>query len=292
MRIGTRGSALAVAQAGSVAQRLADIGQAAELVTITTPGDRGQEISDKSRWVSTLEQALLDGRIDLAVHSAKDVPSELAPGTELVAFPEREDPRDVICGAVSLNELPSGARVGTSSLRRAAQLKAIREDLEVVQLRGNVDTRLRKLAEDQADAIVLALAGLRRLDRDGEAGGILDELVPAAGQGALAIQAVEGSGAADAVAPLSHEPTARCVSAERQFVARLGATCRTPVGGHATPSEGGRVSLEAWVGLPDGSRWIADRLDGAADTAGGLLAERLLSVGAGELLRRAEEQLA
>src|SRR5438105_7963208 len=142
MRIGTRGSALALAQAGWVAERL---GSDAELVTVTTSGDRGTAIGDKSRWVSELERALLDGEIDLAVHSAKDVPAELADGLELVAIPERADARDAICGAPSLAALAKGARVGTSSLRRAAQLRAARSDLDIVAVRGNVDTRLRKL---------------------------------------------------------------------------------------------------------------------------------------------------
>src|SRR2546421_6893610 len=137
MRIGTRGSRLALAQATWVAER---VGRDTELVRITTSGDRGAAVGDKSRWVSELEQALLDRRIDLAVHSAKDVPAELADGLELVAITERADPRDAICGAASLAALASGARVGTSSLRRAAQVRAVRDDVEVVELRGNVDT--------------------------------------------------------------------------------------------------------------------------------------------------------
>src|ERR1700742_3470481 len=143
MRIGTRGSALALAQARWVAERL---GADAEIVTIMTAGDRGAEIGDKSRWVSELERALLDERIDIAVHSAKDVPTQLPDGLELVAIPERAEARDVICGVAALAELAPGARVGTSSLRRAAQVRAVRDDLEVRELRGNVDTRLRKLA--------------------------------------------------------------------------------------------------------------------------------------------------
>ena len=158
-----------------------------EIVTITTLGDRGAVLEDKSRWVSELERALLDGRIDLAVHSAKDVPTELDPALPLVAVPPRADPHDAICGAPTLAALPPGARIGTSSIRRAAQIRAVRDDVEVVDLRGNVDTRLRKLAEGQVEALVLALAGLQRLGRDAEAGGVLGELVPAAGQGALAI---------------------------------------------------------------------------------------------------------
>lgn len=289
MRIGTRGSALALAQAEWVAGRLAHSGHVTELVTITTLGDRGDAATDKSRWVSALEQALLAGQIDLAVHSAKDVPADLAPGTGLVAFPPREDPRDVICGAASLDELPAGARVGTSSLRRAAQVRAARDDLEVVELRGNVDTRLRKLTDGQADAIVLALAGLNRLGRNQQAGGVLEDLIPAAGQGALAVQARTGSRAAEIASTLSDDATARCVTAERHLVARLEATCRTPVGAHAVPSDAG-VGLRAWVGLPDGSQWISDSLTGPSDTVGHQMAERLLAAGAAELLRQAEAQ--
>ena len=190
MRVGTRGSALALAQARWVAERLqGDSGAPAEIVEIATLGDRGVAVADKSRWVSELERALQDGRIDIAVHSAKDVPAELAPGLAIVAVPPRADHRDAICGAGELRELPRGARVGTSSLRRAAQLHALRPDLEIVRVRGNVDTRLRKLADREADALVLALAGLQRLGRADAAGGTLDRLVPAAGQGALAVQA-------------------------------------------------------------------------------------------------------
>ena len=277
IRIGTRGSALALAQARWVAER---IGENTELVTITTAGDRGEDASDKSRWVSALERALLDREIDVAVHSAKDVPAELANGLELVAIPERADPRDAICGAPSLDALPSSARVGTSSLRRAAQLRAARPDLEVVAVRGNVDTRLRKLADGDYDALVLALAGLQRLGR--EADGVLGELVPAAGQGALAIEARPGTWPLDALA----DPDATaCVTAERELTAALGATCNTPVGANARGLGGGELELTAWVGRPDGSAWIDDRVRGAADGLGRSVAERLVAVGAEELLR-------
>ncbi|MFZ0091226.1 MAG: hydroxymethylbilane synthase [Solirubrobacteraceae bacterium] len=179
MRLGTRASALALAQARSVAQRLGDD---VELVEITTLGDRGAAVQDKSRWVSELEYALVDGRIDVAVHSAKDVPTALGEGLELVAIPPRADPRDVLCGAAGLGALTPGARVGTSSVRREAQLRAAREDIDVVEVRGNVDTRLRKLAAGEVDALVLAFAGLVRLGRAPEAGAVIDAFVPAAGQ--------------------------------------------------------------------------------------------------------------
>ena len=228
IRIGTRGSALALAQARWVADR---IGADAELVTITTAGDRGEHLSDKSRWVSALERALLEDRIDVAVHSAKDVPAELAEGLELVAIPARGDPRDAICGACSLAELAPGARVGTSSLRRAAQLRAAREDLEVVEVRGNVDTRLRKLADGEYDALVLAVAGW-----SGWAG-------PRTGSSRARARRRPGRARARgarrgllACASRARRPDATaCVNAERELTAALGATCNTPVGAHARP---------------------------------------------------------
>lgn len=281
-RIGTRGSPLALAQAAWVAQRLPGD---TEIVRITTSGDRGSAaIADKARWVSELEQALLDERIDLAVHSAKDVPAELAPGLELVAIPARADARDAICGAPSLQALPAGARVGTSSLRRAAQIRAAREDVEVVAVRGNVDTRLRKLAAGDCDVLVLALAGLQRLGRAAEAEGALDELVPAAGQGALALQARPGRHSADVLAALSDPDARACVSAERELTAALGASCNTPVGAHARVLANGGLELSAWVGVPDGSAWLADHLRGAAQGLGLAVAQRMLAAGARELL--------
>jgi hydroxymethylbilane synthase len=285
MRIGTRGSALALAQATWVAERLDG---ETELVTITTTGDRNRALGDKSRWVSELERALLDERIDLAVHSAKDVPAELAPGLDLVAITARSDARDAICGAPSLAALAAGARVGTSSLRRAAQIRAAREDLEVVEIRGNVDTRLRKLAAGECDALVLALAGLRRLGREEEADGVLDGLVPAAGQGALAIEARGGAVAPSVLERLADPETTACVSAERELTRALEATCNTPVGAHARSVGPGEVELQAWVGLPNGSAWISDVRRGAPDGLGTEVAERVLAAGAGELLRAAE----
>jgi hydroxymethylbilane synthase len=252
------------------------LGSDYELVTITAAGPVG----DKSRWVSELERALLERDIDVAVHSAKDVPAELPDGLELVAFPEREDPRDAICGRAStLKDLPSGARVGTSSLRRAAQIRAVRDDLEVVEVRGNVDTRLRKLAAGECDALVLAAAGLHRLGHRPD--GVLDELVPAAGQGALALEARPGSVAVDRV---SDPATTACVLAEREVTRALGASCNTPVGALAQVWDAGELELTAWVGRPDGSAWISDRLRGAASGLGSRVAERLLAAGAGELL--------
>lgn len=274
IRVGTRGSALALIQATWVAERL---GAEYELVTINASGPVG----DKSRWVSELERALVAGEIDLAVHSAKDVPAELADGLELVAIPPREDPRDAICGARGLNELAPGARVGTSSLRRAAQVRAAREDLDVAEVHGNVDTRLRKLADGQYDALVLAVAGLERLGRADAIDGVLDDLVPAAGQGALAVEARPG--AVDVSALVDQNATA-CVMAERELTRALGASCNTPVGALARVIHDGSLELTAWVGRADGSVWISDRLRGAAPGLGARVAERLLAAGAAELL--------
>jgi len=287
MRIGTRGSALALAQAGMVAARL---GPDAELVTITTTGDRDRARGDKERWVKELELALLAGDIDLAVHSAKDVPSVLPDGLELVGAPARGDAYDALVGAGALEQLARGARVGTASLRRAAQLLAVREDLEVVVVRGNVDTRLARLQSGDVDALVLAAAGLERLGRADAIGCVLRELVPAPGQGTLVLEARTGDErAAAAVRAITDAPTWDALRAERALVQRLDASCHTPLGAHATLSAGGIV-LRTFAGLPDGSSWLRDETPPTAtpDAAGALAAERLLAAGGGELLARAE----
>jgi hydroxymethylbilane synthase len=291
IRVGTRGSTLALAQARWVADRLEDD---VEIVTITVAGDVGGAAGDKSRWVSGLERALLEGGIDLAVHSAKDVPGELAPDLELVAIPERADARDAICGAPSLAALAPGARVGTSSLRRTAQIRAARPDLELATVRGNVDTRLRKLAAGEFDALVLALAGLERIGRGEAADGVLDELVPAAGQGALALEARAGEAEVAAATSALRDPLAgACVGAERELVRALDASCNTPVGAHARALGDGELELAAWIGLPDGAAYLRDDLRGPAGSGLGLaVADRLLAAGARELLRAAEAQLA
>jgi hydroxymethylbilane synthase len=282
LRLGTRGSALALAQAGWVAERLPG---EVSVVTISTSGDRGSQ-ADKSRFVKEIEEALLAGEIDLAVHSAKDVPGELPAGLSIVGVPERADPADALCGAGSLSELPDRAVIGTASIRRRAQLAALRPDLDVRDLRGNVDTRLRRLADADFDAIVLAAAGLARLGRT-EAGAPLPELVPAPGQGCLALEARgDDREAAEAVAALTDRDALTALTAERALVTALGATCDTPIGALAEPS-GGVLRLTAFVGRPDGSHWIRDELDGdPAEPAalGRAVAERLLSAGARELL--------
>jgi hydroxymethylbilane synthase len=275
VRIGTRGSALALAQARQV---VALLGGEHEIVEVVTSGDRGSLASDKERWVRELDRALLDGDIDCAVHSAKDVPAALPEGIAIAAVPERADPRDALCGAAALAALPAGARVGTSSLRRAAQLRALRPDVHVLELRGNVDTRLRKLADGDYDAIVLAAAGLQRLGRGSE-GVALDELVPAAGQGCLAV--TTRAGEESLVAPIDHAASARALLAERAVVRALEADCHTPVGAHASGDGDGELTLRAFVGAADGSAWVRDELAGDDPEAlGAEVAARLLSAGA------------
>jgi hydroxymethylbilane synthase len=286
VRIGTRGSALALAQAGQVAKLL---GGEHELVEVVTSGDRDPfppthppPPSDKERWVRELDAALLDGSVDCAVHSAKDVPAGLPEGIVIAAVPPRADPRDALCGAATLAALAPGARVGTSSLRRAAQVRALREDLAVVELRGNVDTRLRKLEAGDYDAIVLAAAGLERLGRD-DAGAPLDELVPAAGQGCLAV--TTRSGEESLVAAIDDAPSARALAAERALVRALEADCHTPVGAHAQVLGSDALRLRAFVGAVDGSAWVRDELDGSdPERLGAAVAQRLLSAGAREVL--------
>lgn len=263
----------------------------AELVEVSSDGEPG----DKSRFVRGVERALLDGEADVGVHSAKDLPAELPDGLAIAAVPPREDPADAWIGpGSSLADVPERGRVGTASLRRRAQLLAARPDLEVRELHGNVDTRLRKLGEGELDAIVLAVAGLKRLGRESEVSFPIpaEEMTPAAGQGALVLQIREGDEAtAEAVEPLGEETALRELTAERAVVSLLDATCATPIGVHAKV-EGDRISADAFVGLPDGSEWIRDRVEGGAAKPallGAELAQRLLSAGAREILDRAEE---
>jgi hydroxymethylbilane synthase len=255
----------------------------AELVEITTSGDRVRAAGDKSRFVKEIEEALLAGDVDLAVHSAKDVPGELPAGLEIAAVPPRADPRDVLVGAESLDALPAGARVGTASIRRRSQLLALRDDVEVVELRGNVDTRLRKLGEGAYDAIVLAAAGLQRLDR-GDVGTPLEPLTPAPGQGCLALEIRTDDATTRAAVERVSDPLAfACLAAERDCVIALGATCDTPIGVLAECDNPERIRIRAYAGAPDGSVWIRDELEGGPD-AGRVLADRLLSAGVAQIL--------
>jgi hydroxymethylbilane synthase len=288
LRLATRGSPLALAQAGQVGEMLGD----AELVEVSSDGEPG----DKSRFVRGVEQALLAGDADIGVHSAKDVPAELTEGLMLAAVPSRENAADGWIGVgSSLEEVPEGARVGTASLRRRAQLLAARPDLRVTELHGNVDTRLRKLAEGELDAIVLAIAGLRRLGREREVSFALpgDAMTPAAGQGTLLLQTRAGDEAAlRVVEPITDGPALRELTAERTVVSLLGATCNSPLGVHGKVDlASGQMRMDAFVGLPDGSEWIRDRLEGDSTEPtlrGAELAKRLLDAGAREILDRAE----
>jgi hydroxymethylbilane synthase len=280
LRLGSRSSPLALVQARAVA---AAIGTARPVEIVTRSDRPAAGVEDKSRWVAGIEQALLDGEIDLAVHSAKDVPVELPAGLVLIGAPARADPRDALCGAGSLAGLEPGARVGTSSLRRTAQLRALRPDLELCELHGNVDTRLRRLEAGDFAAIVLAMAGLDRLGLPG--GAPLDELVPAPGQGTLVLEArAEDADARAAVESLRDGAAEAALAAERALVEALGAGCHTPLGAHARAGEGG-LELRAFVGRPDGSAWIRDELSGPDPRElGRELARRLLLAGAGEML--------
>lgn len=306
MRVGTRGSALALAQTRLVAQQLQDAGQrTVEIVTIATAGDRDATSGDKSRWTGALERALAAREIDLAVHSAKDLPGELGEGLQLHGAPPRADVEDVLClpahgpcpsgtaaeGVGDLDLLRSAARVGTSSLRRAAQLRAARADIEIVELHGNVDTRLRKLATERLDAVVLARAGLARLGLTDQPAVLLDpeRFVPAPGQGALALQGRAGDAATQAaVDAIADTDTLACLRAERALAATLGASCDTPLGARASADGDGRLRLCAWLGLPDGSVWLGDALLGDIhdpEQLGRRVAKRMLSSGTGELLQ-------
>jgi hydroxymethylbilane synthase len=272
-----------LAQANLVAGALGG----AEVVPVrSSDGERG----DKSRFVRGVERALLDGEVDLGVHSAKDLPAELPGPLAIVGVPGREDPADAFVGrAASLPELPEGARVGTASLRRRSQLLALRPDLDIAELHGNVDTRLAKLAAGEYEGIVLAAAGLRRLGRADEiAFRFADgELTPAAGQGALVLEARrDDSEATTAAGWLGDEAALAELTAERATTAELGASCDTPIGVRAKAGPEG-LRIEGFVGLPDGSEWIRDAVqDGGSDPAalGRALAARMLAAGAGELL--------
>jgi hydroxymethylbilane synthase len=299
IRLGTRGSALALAQARMVAERLPG---EVEVVPITTSGDKSRggtpELADKSRFVKEIEEALLAGEIDLAVHSAKDVPAAFPRGLVLQAVLERADSRDALCGADSLEDLPAGAVVGTSSLRRRAALLALRPDIDLRDIRGNVDTRLKRLADGQLDALVLAQAGLDRLGRADEGRPLeTSDFVPAAGQGCLAVQTRDADEPINkAVFGLTDFTTQACLTEERSVVRLLRATCNTPIGVHAVETGDDGMRLTAFLGLPDGSRWIRDELELPFVDATGLIglqvAARLRAAGADELLAEAERLVA
>jgi hydroxymethylbilane synthase len=289
VRIGTRASKLALAQSRMMQLRIATAlgapdraDEIAPLVRITTTGDRIQdrrllEVGGKALFTKEIEEALLDGRIDAAVHSMKDVPAEMPPGLAIAAIPEREDPRDAFISEQwdTLEDLPQGARLGTASLRRAAQCLAARPDLQIIMLRGNVDTRLAKLANGEADAILLAASGLNRLGLGSVVKSFLDPVInpPAPGQGALAIQTREADIGADWLAAVRDPATVLTVAAERGALAALEGSCRTAIGAHAllndrhltlivealTPDGSARFRKEGGVMLPEDGAEAAAR---------------------------------
>ena len=293
LTIATRGSKLALWQAHWVAERLAGLGEKCRIEVIRTTGDKITDVAlslvgTKGLFTKEIEEALLEGRADLAVHSLKDLPTVLPGGLALAAIPAREDPRDAVIGR-ALADLPKRSVVGTSSLRRAAQLRVLRPDLAVKDVRGNVDTRLRKLDDGQFDAIVLAAAGVKRLglaDRVAEYLPV-DRMVPAVGQGALAIETRdEASDAVTACRQLNDAATRAAVTAERALLAALGGGCQVPIGAHATV-DGEALSLKAMVIAPAGGKPVRGSAAGAAGEAeriGRELGEELLSRGAAEIL--------
>jgi hydroxymethylbilane synthase len=295
IRIGTRASLLALWQAEHVRDLLAARGHEVELHKITTTGDqvldrRLESIGGKGAFLKEIEEAMLAGQVDLAVHSLKDVPTALPAGLSLCAILERADPRDALLtnSGKRLEALPAGTRVGTTSLRRSSQVKSMRPDLHVDDLRGNVDTRIRRLRERHYDAVVLAMAGLMRLGRTGEVTQVLDPevFVPAPGQGAIALECRQDDAATrEAAAALDHEPTARAVTAERVFLAALEGGCNVPLGAHASTVSGG-LRLRAFVARPDGSAILRGEDTGNDPEAlGRRVAADLLARGAWHLVR-------
>jgi hydroxymethylbilane synthase len=306
LRIGSRGSQLALWQANHIAALLRCEGHNVEIEIIKTTGDRLQEVTfaqvgSKGMFTKEIEEALAEGRIDLAVHSLKDLPTELPEPFALAATPPRVDPRDAFVSVKfnSLASLPHGAKVGTSSQRRRAQLKALRPDIDAIEFRGNVDTRLRKLAEGQVEAILLASAGLERLGKTDWLRERLDpnDFCPAAGQGSLAIETRKGDPATlEAVSFLDHEPTRFAVTAERTALAALGGGCQVPIGIHcisgidiAGSSDECVDEIFAVVASPESGKAVrvhhtAPRGTGGAEALGKLAAAMLIDAGARSLL--------
>jgi len=299
LRIGSRGSQLALWQANHIAGLLRGAGHEIEIEIIKTTGDRLQEVTfaqvgSKGMFTKEIEEALAEGRVDLAVHSLKDLPTELPEPFALAATPPRVDPRDVLVSVRyhSLAELPAGARVGTSSQRRRAQLKTVRPDIEAVEFRGNVDTRLRKLAEGQVDAILLAAAGLDRLEKTEWVRERLEpkDFCPAAGQGSLGIEARKGDiNTLEALRFLDDEATHFAVTVERAALAALGGGCQVPIGVHCRPVQNGSIEVFAVVAAPDTGAavrvYLVERLDSVdPGELGRTVAQNLIEAGAGPLL--------
>ena len=301
LRIATRGSPLALRQAELVAAglRRAWPGLTVELYPIRTSGDRLPQanlaaVGGKGLFVKEIEDALLAGQVEVAVHSLKDLPAGIPAGLELAAYPERDDPRDVLVTRTGegLPGLPAGARVGTSSLRRKVQLLARRPDLQAEPIRGNVDTRLRKLDEGSYDAVVLAAAGLRRLGLEPPGAVVLapDEMLPAVGQGVLGVEArADDAGTRRLVAALDHPETRAAATAERTFLAAIGGSCTTPLAAYAWYATH-VLWLSAFVATPDGSRALRYAKGAAAgpEELGREVAEWMLERGADEIVREGQ----
>lgn len=294
LRIGSRGSQLALWQANHIAARLRERNHEVTIEIIRTTGDKITDVAlakvgRKGMFTKEIEDALSTGTVDLAVHSLKDLPTELLEQFEIAAIPAREDPRDALCSAKysSPEQLPPNARVGTSSLRREAQLRAIMPDLEIYPLRGNVDTRLKKLESGEYDAIILAMAGLRRLGKTELVRQILpvDVMCPAAGQGALAIEIRAGDRDVRNALEFLDDARARAeTECERALLAKMGGGCQVPIGANATFSIGG-LSLEAVVASPDGKKVLRETGNGASPLElGESVGESLLTRGGAEIL--------
>ncbi|MBV8052432.1 MAG: hydroxymethylbilane synthase [Acidobacteriaceae bacterium] len=294
LRIGSRGSQLALWQANHIASLLRERGHQVEIEIIKTTGDKITDVAlakvgTKGMFTKEIEEALAEGRVDLAVHSLKDLPTEISVGFEIAAITKRENPRDVFCSRkhASIDELPQGARVGTSSLRRQAQLMALRPDLEVHPLRGNVDTRLRKLEAGDFDAIILAAAGLNRLGKTELVKQIIpaEIMCPAAGQGALGIEIRTGDSATRRELEFLDDSEARATTTcERALLNKLGGGCQVPIGAFAVV-QAGRIHLQAVVADPDGSAVIRESRDGTDPVAlGEATGDALLRRGGEEIL--------
>jgi len=297
--LGTRGSELALFQARHVAWVLQQhqVDLSVKIKTITTSGDRILDtplagIGDKGLFVKEIENELLEGGIDIAVHSCKDMPTEMPGGLELVAFGAREDPRDAFIGsgaARRLDDLRQGARIGTSSLRRRSQLKALRPDLDIVDIRGNVDTRIRKIGELGLDGTILAVAGIRRLQRESEAAFLFppEQMIPAVGQGVITVEArADDPGVHSLITCFNDEAAAAAVTAERALMRELEGGCQVPIGAHAVLS-GTSLVINAYLGSLDGSSCVRDRIEGPKEEAeqmGVELAQRMFANGGEEIL--------
>jgi len=296
VRVATRGSDLALAQANAMAERIrSELQRPAELLVLRTTGDRIQDqslakIGGKGLFVKEIEEALLDGRADVAVHSAKDLPAVIAPGCALAAFPERADPRDALVADApdrTLENLPEGARVGTGSTRRTAQLRAARPDLAIIPLRGNVPTRIQKLETEQLDAVVLACAGLDRLGLVAHVRERIssEQMLPAVCQGTLALETREDDDLRREIAKLEDPQAAATARAERAFLTRIGGDCTTPIAAFAERAAGGALRLRSLVASEDGRALVrAEGVGEDPELLGSEVAERLLDAGGREIL--------